>query len=67
MQKILAIVTHFRVGGCLTNQAPSIRLSYPWEKVEVPIIFFLRSQVILVEAPIRIKLILHRCKDIIGW
>lgn len=67
MQQILPIMTHFRVGSCLTNQVPSIRLSYPWEKVEVPIIFFLRSQIILVESPIRIKLILHRCKDVIGW
>ena len=67
MQKVMPIVTHFRVGGCLTNQAPSVSLSYPREKVEVPIIFFLRSQIILVEAPIRMKLILHRCKDVIGW
>jgi hypothetical protein len=67
MQKILPIVTHFRVGGCLTNQAPPIRLSYPREKVEVPIILLLRTQVILVESPIRMKLILHRCKDVIGW
>ena len=69
MKHILPIVTHFRVGCCLTNQAPSILLIYPREKVEVPIVLLLRSQVILAEPSltIRMKLILHRCEDVIRW